>query len=112
MVRMPPFLLGLTVLFWGWEVGWLPLGAIGAVVLELPRLIRWRWDFSEADMSNSDLQNTDFENSRFYNTNLSGADFRGARNFYIDTKNNILIKARFSFAEAMTLLNCLDIIIE
>ena len=51
MVRMPPFLLGLTVLFWGWEVGWLPLGAIGAVVLELPRLIRWRWDFSEADMN-------------------------------------------------------------
>jgi uncharacterized protein YjbI with pentapeptide repeats len=69
-------------------------------------------DFTEADMSNSDLQNTDFQNSRFYNTNLSGADFRGARNFYIDVKNNVLKKARFSFTEAMTLLSSLDIIIE
>ena len=69
-------------------------------------------DFTEADLTNSDLQNTDFQNSRFYNTNLSGADFRGARNFYIDVKNNVLKKARFSFAEAMTLLSSLDIIIE
>ena len=69
-------------------------------------------DFTEADLTNSDLQNTDFENSRFYNTNLSGADFRGARNFYIDVKNNILKKTRFSFAGAVTLLNSLDIIIE
>lgn len=51
MVRMPPFLLGLTLLFWGWEVELLPLGAVGAVILELPRLTRWRWDFSEADMN-------------------------------------------------------------
>jgi len=69
-------------------------------------------DFTEADLSNADLQNTDFENSRFYNTNLSGADLRGARNFYIDVKNNVLKKARFSFNGAMTLLDCLDIVIE
>ena len=69
-------------------------------------------DFTEADLSTTDLQNTDFENSRFYHTNLSGADFRGARNFYIDVKNNVLKKTRFSFAGAVTLLNCLDIVIE
>ena len=69
-------------------------------------------DFTEADLSNADLQNTDFENSRFYNTNLSGADLRGARNFYIDVKNNVLKKARFSFTGAVTLLDCLDIVIE
>jgi uncharacterized protein YjbI with pentapeptide repeats len=63
-------------------------------------------------MTNADLQNTDFENSRFYNTNLSGADLRGARNFYIDVKNNVLKKTLFSFNGAVTLLNSLDIIIE
>ncbi len=51
MVKMPPFLLGLTLLFWGWEVGWLWLGIPGAVILELPRWIRWRWDFTETDMN-------------------------------------------------------------
>jgi uncharacterized protein YjbI with pentapeptide repeats len=69
-------------------------------------------DFTETDLSNSDLQNTDFETSRFYNTNLSGADMRGAKNFYIDIKNNILSKTRFNFTEAITLLNSLDIIID
>ena len=69
-------------------------------------------DFTEADLTGADLQNTDFENSRFYNTNLSGADLRGARNFYIDVKNNMLKKARFSFNGAVTLLDCLDIVIE
>jgi len=69
-------------------------------------------DFTEADLTGADLQNTDFENSRFYNTNLSAADLRGARNFYIDVKNNVLKKARFSFAGAVTLLDCLDIVIE
>ena len=69
-------------------------------------------DFTEADLSGADLQNTDFENSRFYNTNLSGADLRGARNFYIDVKNNVLKKARFDFNGAVTLLDCLDIVIE
>jgi uncharacterized protein YjbI with pentapeptide repeats len=69
-------------------------------------------DFTETDLTGSDLQNTDFERSRFYNTNLSGADLRGARNFYIDVKNNILKRARFNFPEAMTLLNSLDIVID
>jgi uncharacterized protein YjbI with pentapeptide repeats len=69
-------------------------------------------DFTGADLSNGSLQNTDFEKSRFYNTNLSGVDFRGARNFYIDVKNNVLKKTRFNFTEAITLLNCLDIIID
>jgi len=69
-------------------------------------------DFTETDLSNGDFRKTDFEKSRFYNTNLTNADFRGARNFYIDVKNNTLKKTRFSFPEAITLLNGLDIIIE
>ena len=69
-------------------------------------------DFTETDLSNSDLQNTDFEKSRFYNTNLSGADLRNARNYFIDVKNNVLKKTRFSYPEVITLLHSLDIIIE
>jgi uncharacterized protein YjbI with pentapeptide repeats len=41
-------------------------------------------EFAEADLSQGDFQRTDFENSVFFKTNLSQADFRGAKNYYID----------------------------
>jgi uncharacterized protein YjbI with pentapeptide repeats len=69
-------------------------------------------DFAEADLSNGDFKNTDFEKTRFFKTNLSGADFKGARNYSIDARNNTLKKTRFSYPEVLTLLNSLDIIIE
>jgi fluoroquinolone resistance protein len=69
-------------------------------------------DFAEADLSNCDFKNTDFENSRFFKTNLSNANFKGARNYSIDLGNNTLKKTRFSYPEALSLLNGLDIIIE
>jgi fluoroquinolone resistance protein len=69
-------------------------------------------DFTEADMRRGDFKNTDFEKSRFFKTNLSGADFKGARNYAIDPLNNTLKKTRFSYPEVLTLLNGLDIIIE
>ena len=50
-MNLPPLFLGFTLLFWGWEVGLLPVAAVAAVILELPRWVRWRWDFSEADMN-------------------------------------------------------------
>jgi len=49
-MNVPPFFMGLTLLFWGWEVKLLPLAAACAVGVELPRVIRWRTDFSEADI--------------------------------------------------------------
>jgi fluoroquinolone resistance protein len=69
-------------------------------------------DFLEADMNNGVFTNTDFEKSRFFKTNLSGADFRGARNYFIDVQNNTIKKARFSLPEVLGLLKGLDIIIE
>jgi len=69
-------------------------------------------DFAEADLSNGDFKNSDFENSRFFKTNLSGANFKGAKNYSIDPVNNTLKKTRFSYPEALSLLNGLDIIIE
>jgi fluoroquinolone resistance protein len=69
-------------------------------------------DFTETDLSQGDFKNTDFENSRFFKTNLSYADFRDAKNYYIDTGNNILKQTRFSLPEALSLLNSLDIILD
>jgi fluoroquinolone resistance protein len=69
-------------------------------------------DFTEADLSHGQFESTDFENTRFFKTNLSGADFTGARNYSIDTRNNILEKARFSLPEALSLLGCLNIVID
>jgi fluoroquinolone resistance protein len=69
-------------------------------------------EFAESDLSSGDFKNTNFENSRFFKTNLSGADFRGAKNYFIDVKNNTLKKAYFSLPEAMVLLDSLDIIVE
>jgi fluoroquinolone resistance protein len=69
-------------------------------------------DFTEADLNQSDFQRTDFENSVFFKTNLSQVDFRGAKNYYIDVKNNVIKKARFSLPEAMFLLKSLDITID
>ncbi len=69
-------------------------------------------DFIETDVTDGDFKNTDFEKSRFFKTNLTGADFKGAKNYFIDVKNNTLKKTRFSLPEALILLDSLDVIIE
>ena len=48
-MKPPPFLLAAALLFWGWQSGLLIVGAILAVVIESPRFIRARWDFSDED---------------------------------------------------------------
>src|ERR1017187_929661 len=47
--RPPPLLLGAALLFWGWQTGYLPAAAAMAVVIESPRFIKTRWEFSDAD---------------------------------------------------------------
>jgi uncharacterized protein YjbI with pentapeptide repeats len=69
-------------------------------------------DFSETDLTGADLKNSDFEKSRFFKTDLTSADLKGAKNYFIDVKNNTLKKTRFSLPEALSLLNSLDIIID
>lgn len=49
-MNTPPFLLGATLLFWGWQAGFLWFGVAGAVVLEGSRLVRLRWDLSPTDL--------------------------------------------------------------
>jgi protein-glutamine gamma-glutamyltransferase len=47
--KTPPFLLGATLLFWGWQTGFLAVGAVLAVVLESARWVGTRWDLSDED---------------------------------------------------------------
>lgn len=48
-MKIPKFLLGAAVLFWGWQTeNWLFAGAI-ALILEASRWLTWRWDLSAKD---------------------------------------------------------------
>jgi hypothetical protein len=49
IVKIPPFLLLAALLFWGWQSGLLLAGAIMGTVLESARLIKARWEMSDAD---------------------------------------------------------------
>lgn len=66
-------------------------------------------DLREADCSEADFSDTDFANSQFGKTNLTKANFTEAINYNIDIFNNQIKKAKFSSAEAISLLRCLDI---
>ncbi len=69
-------------------------------------------DFIETDLSKGIFTGTDFENSRFFKTDLTMADFRGAKNYSIDVKNNTLKKTHFALPEVLSLLNSLDILLD
>ncbi len=48
-MKTPPLLLLATLLFWGWQSGFLIFGAIMGVVLESARFIKLRWDLTSDD---------------------------------------------------------------
>jgi hypothetical protein len=50
-MKPPPLLLGATLLFWGWQTGFLLVGALMAVVLESANVVKARWEFSDEDFS-------------------------------------------------------------
>jgi fluoroquinolone resistance protein len=68
--------------------------------------------FIETNLSDGIFKDTDFQGSTFFKADLSRSDFRQAKNYSIDIKNNILKDARFSLPEALALLYGLDIVIE
>jgi protein-glutamine gamma-glutamyltransferase len=45
----PPLLLGVALLFWGWQSGLVLLGILLAVILESSRVVGLRWDLTEKD---------------------------------------------------------------
>ena len=48
-MKTPPLLLGATLVFWGWQTGYLPAGLVIGVILEASRSIKARWEFSDED---------------------------------------------------------------
>lgn len=55
-MNTPQFLVGATLMFWGWQTEHLILASIMAFVLEGSRFIKMRWDFSASDFNRiSDL---------------------------------------------------------
>jgi uncharacterized protein YjbI with pentapeptide repeats len=69
-------------------------------------------DFVDSDLAGSDLSGSDLQSSKFQNTNLEKADFRGAKNYYIDPTRNKLKQALFSYPEVLSLLASFGIKVE
>ena len=65
--------------------------------------------FTNVDLQQADFGKTDLSSTIFHNCNLFKANFIDAINYFIDPKNNNLKEAKFSFPEAISLLEALEI---
>ena len=55
-MKTPSFILGASLIFWGWQTNLLIPAVVMALVLEGSRLVTVRWDFSASDFNRiSDL---------------------------------------------------------
>jgi len=61
-------------------------------------------DFAETTCKGCRFNESDFMGSVFRNTELSEADFRDAKNYSINVRDNRVSGAKFSYPEVMTLL--------
>ena len=50
-MKPPPFILGATLLFWGWRTGMLWLGASAGLLVELSQAVRGRWNFTDKEFN-------------------------------------------------------------
>jgi len=50
-MKTPPFLLGATLVFWGWQTGFLVPGVVMGIALEGARFVRARWEMSDDDFA-------------------------------------------------------------
>ncbi len=66
-MKLPPFLLGSTLLFWGWQSQLLLFAVPMAVILECAHWIGWRWDLSDKDFNRvTDLTSLSLLIAAFY----------------------------------------------
>jgi hypothetical protein len=66
-MNTPPFLLGSTILFWGWQSHLFPYAVPMALILELARWIKWRWALSDKDFNRvTDFTSLSFIMATFY----------------------------------------------
>lgn len=68
--------------------------------------------FSETNLRGGAFTDCDLSGSVFHNSDLREVDFCGAINIAIDPRVNRIEKAKFSAAEALSLLSCFAIEIE
>jgi hypothetical protein len=55
-MKTPSFILGASLIFWGWQTNLLIPAVVMALVLEGSRLVTVRWDFAASDFNRiSDL---------------------------------------------------------
>ena len=60
-MKIPPYLLGLALLMWGWRVEALAFAIPMAMVIEAARLVPWRWQLSDTDFNRvADLSTVGF----------------------------------------------------
>lgn len=51
VIKTPPFLLGATLLFWGWQSDFFAAGVVMALVLEAAQFVKVRWPLPDEDVS-------------------------------------------------------------
>lgn len=68
--------------------------------------------FETCDLTESSFQDCRLNATQFIKNDLRGANFRGAAGYQIDIITNKISDAKFSFPEAINLLNGLGIMIE
>lgn len=68
-------------------------------------------DFYEANLTKALFNHSHLKGATFNRANLSEADFRGASEYFIDVRETMIKKAKFSLPEAMNLLSSLDIVL-
>lgn len=65
--------------------------------------------FTATSLIEADFGETDLSGTVFHNCDLTKSDFCGAKNYAIDVRTNKVKKAKFSFPEAISLLQGLEI---
>lgn len=49
--NLPPFIVGISILFWGWHVDLLPYALVMSLIVESTRWVPWRWQVAEKDFN-------------------------------------------------------------
>lgn len=50
-MNTPPFLIAAALLFWGWRTGWWAIAITLAVIFEISRVVKFRWEFTDKEYS-------------------------------------------------------------
>ncbi len=69
-------------------------------------------EFSGANLTKASFNDCQLSGTRFANVNIEKADFRRAKNYFIDPKFAKLKEAKFSFPEALVLLEAMGVTVE